>query len=147
MDRSACQCGTAIPCAALRRNIRPGYCVFKKHFSKRSPPNSNGENGEAGVRSQVPGLRRRAAETAFSVHRLRCPTDHAASLLDRTGIYTREKMKRWSLQLIVVLAPVLCSFAQTTPAADLIIQNAHVWTVDPSRPEAEAVAIVGERIA
>ena len=36
--------------------------------------------------------------------------------------------------------------AQDKPAADLIIQNAHVWTVDPSRPEAEAVAILGERI-
>jgi predicted amidohydrolase YtcJ len=32
-----------------------------------------------------------------------------------------------------------------SPAA-LIIVNARVWTVDPSRPEAEAVAIVGDRI-
>ncbi len=32
-----------------------------------------------------------------------------------------------------------------TPAA-LIIVNARVWTVDPSRPEAEAVAIHGDRI-
>src|SRR6266853_4439649 len=55
-------------------------------------------------------------------------------------------MKRCFLQIVVVLACAPCSFAQTTPAADLIIQNAHVWTVDPSRPEAEAVAIVGERI-
>ena len=55
-------------------------------------------------------------------------------------------MKRWLLQIVVVLACALCNFAQTGPAADMIIQNAHVWTVDPSRPEAEAVAIVGERI-
>src|SRR6266403_1391000 len=55
-------------------------------------------------------------------------------------------MKQWSLQLIVVLACALCVFAQTGPAADVIIQNAHIWTVDPSRPEAEAVAILGERI-
>src|SRR6266404_9292892 len=55
-------------------------------------------------------------------------------------------MKRCFLQIVVVLACALCSFAQTGPAADMIIQDAHVWTVDPSRPEAEAVAIVGERI-
>src|SRR6266852_7033892 len=55
-------------------------------------------------------------------------------------------MKEYSLQLIVVLAGALCSLAQTKPAADIIIQNAHIWTVDPSRPEAEAVAILGDRI-
>jgi len=49
-------------------------------------------------------------------------------------------------QLIVVLAWALSAFAQTKPAADLIIENAHIWTVDPSRPEAEAVAILGDRI-
>ncbi len=32
------------------------------------------------------------------------------------------------------------------PAADLIITNARVHTVDPARPEAEAVAVIGERI-
>ncbi|MGB7331796.1 MAG: amidohydrolase family protein, partial [Terriglobales bacterium] len=37
-------------------------------------------------------------------------------------------------------------FAQAKPAADLIIQNAHIWTVDPLLPEAEAVAILGDRI-
>ena len=55
-------------------------------------------------------------------------------------------MKRCFLQVAIVLGCVLCVFAQTGPAADLIIQNAHIWTVDPSRPEAEAVAILGERI-
>jgi len=30
--------------------------------------------------------------------------------------------------------------------ADLVIVNAHVWTVDDSRPEAAAVAVRGERI-
>src|ERR1700719_627288 len=55
-------------------------------------------------------------------------------------------MKHWSLQLIVVLACALCVFAQTKPAADFIIQNAHIWTVHPSRPEAEEVAILGDRI-
>jgi hypothetical protein len=59
-------------------------------------------------------------------------------------------MKRCFLQAAIVLGCVLgCPFglfAQTKPAADLIIQNAHIWTVDPSLPEAEAVAILGDRI-
>jgi predicted amidohydrolase YtcJ len=55
-------------------------------------------------------------------------------------------MKQCFLQLIVVLACALCVLAQTKPAADLIIQNAHIWTVDSSRPEAEAVAVLGDRI-
>jgi len=35
---------------------------------------------------------------------------------------------------------------ETRPEADLIITNSRVWTVDASRPEAEAVAVWGERI-
>ena len=55
-------------------------------------------------------------------------------------------MKNCSLQLVVVLGCVMSVFAQTKPAADLIIRNARIWTVDRSLPEAEAVAILGERI-
>ena len=55
-------------------------------------------------------------------------------------------MKQCSLQLVVVLGCVMSVFAQTKPAADLIIRNARIWTVDRSLPEAEAVAILGERI-
>jgi len=55
-------------------------------------------------------------------------------------------MKQCSLQLIVVLGCAICVFAQNKPAADLIIQNAHVWTVDALHPEAEAVAVLGDRI-
>jgi predicted amidohydrolase YtcJ len=36
--------------------------------------------------------------------------------------------------------------AQSKPAADLIITNARIWTVDPSSPTAEAVAVLGERV-
>jgi predicted amidohydrolase YtcJ len=36
--------------------------------------------------------------------------------------------------------------ATERPAADLIVQNARVHTVDRARPEAQAVAVVGERI-
>src|SRR5437899_2323988 len=43
---------------------------------------------------------------------------------------------------------VLCSLlqAQTKPAADLIITNAKIWTVDKTRPHAEALAVLGDRI-
>jgi len=48
------------------------------------------------------------------------------------------------LPLVLVLAGF--AVAQDKPAADLIVTNANVWTVDPSRPKAQAVAVVGERI-
>jgi predicted amidohydrolase YtcJ len=38
------------------------------------------------------------------------------------------------------------ALAQSRPAADLIITNAKVWTVDESRPTAQAVAVLGARI-
>ncbi len=55
-------------------------------------------------------------------------------------------MKRHFLLSAILLACALCSFAQTQPAADLIIRNAKIWTVDRAHPEAEAVAILGDRI-
>ena len=36
--------------------------------------------------------------------------------------------------------------AQPQPAADLIIRNAKVWTVDKNHPTAQAVAVLGDRI-
>jgi predicted amidohydrolase YtcJ len=36
--------------------------------------------------------------------------------------------------------------AQSKPAADLIITHAKIWTVDQSRPTAQAVAVFGDRI-
>ena len=38
------------------------------------------------------------------------------------------------------------SGAQAQPAADLIVRNAKIWTVDESHPSAQAVAVLGERI-
>lgn len=38
------------------------------------------------------------------------------------------------------------SQAQSRPAADLIISNAKIWTVDKSSPTAQAVAVLGDRI-
>lgn len=48
--------------------------------------------------------------------------------------------------LAVILACACVGPAQSPPAADLIIRNAKVWTVDPSRPEAEGVVVLGDRI-
>jgi len=53
-------------------------------------------------------------------------------------------MKFATLLLSCVLASKLP--AQSKPAADLIITNAKVWTVDKSHPTAQAVAVLGERI-
>ncbi|MGA8212191.1 MAG: amidohydrolase [Candidatus Sulfotelmatobacter sp.] len=36
--------------------------------------------------------------------------------------------------------------AQSNPAADLVITNAKIWTVDASQPLAQAVAVLGDRI-
>ena len=59
-------------------------------------------------------------------------------------------MKKRGLRPLLFLAcgiwPYLACEAAPGPAADLIITNAKVWTVDKSRPSAQAVAIVGERI-
>ena len=50
------------------------------------------------------------------------------------------------LKFIFIVSLSSSLFAQTKPAADLIIQNAHIWTVDPAQPEAEAIAVLGDRI-
>ncbi len=41
---------------------------------------------------------------------------------------------------------VAAAFAQTRPAADLVITNGKLYTVDPARPHAEALAVIGDRI-
>ncbi len=53
-----------------------------------------------------------------------------------------------SLLLLASLV-LLCAqstYAQSQPAADLIIRNAKIWTVDKTHPTAQAVAVLGERI-
>ncbi|HZP17761.1 MAG TPA: hypothetical protein VFB00_07345, partial [Terriglobales bacterium] len=48
--------------------------------------------------------------------------------------------------LWALLAFTAAGAAQLKPAADLVIINAKVWTVDPGRPAAQAVAVLGDRI-
>jgi predicted amidohydrolase YtcJ len=45
-----------------------------------------------------------------------------------------------------LLLPVTTASAETRPEAESIITNAKVWTVDRNRPQAEAVAIIGNTI-
>jgi hypothetical protein len=59
---------------------------------------------------------------------------------------------RLLLFLVMVCLVLVCSLvlpeqnqAQSRPAADLIITNAKIWTVDKSLPLAQAVAILGGR--
>jgi predicted amidohydrolase YtcJ len=49
------------------------------------------------------------------------------------------------LAFLILALPGL-SPAQNKPAADLIITHANIWTVDPSHPRAQAVAVLGGRI-
>lgn len=44
----------------------------------------------------------------------------------------------------IILLPLAVS--SQTPSADIVFVNGKVWTVDPSKPLAEAVAVAGERI-
>lgn len=52
---------------------------------------------------------------------------------------------RLLLRLVVLALPLFLR-AQIPPAADLIIRNAKIWTVDKDHPTAQAVAVLGERI-
>jgi predicted amidohydrolase YtcJ len=56
---------------------------------------------------------------------------------------------RWSSVLLsctILLTLALGAQGQPKPAADLIITNGKVWTVDKARPQAEALAVLGDRI-
>jgi predicted amidohydrolase YtcJ len=57
-----------------------------------------------------------------------------------------DSFTRFVCGLALTFLLALCGFAQTKPAADLIVTHAKVWTVDATRPQAEAVAVIGERI-
>ncbi len=48
--------------------------------------------------------------------------------------------------LFGLFTPLALPAAQPQPAADLIIRNAKIWTVDKSHPTAQAVAVLDDRI-
>src|ERR1041384_5441082 len=47
---------------------------------------------------------------------------------------------------LILLMGNFMAVAQAKPSADLIITNAKIWTVDKTRPHAEAMAVLGDRI-
>ena len=60
-------------------------------------------------------------------------------------------MKTVTLHLLAAVLLLMVGFsalstAQSQPASDLIITHANIWTVDPARPSAQALAVIGERI-
>ena len=55
-------------------------------------------------------------------------------------------MKHNLLKAAILLASAVSLSAQSKPAADLIIRNAKIWTVDAAHPEADAVAVIGDRL-
>ena len=50
------------------------------------------------------------------------------------------------ITLFGLFTPLSFLAAQSQPAADLIIRNAKIWTVDENRPTAQAVAVLDDRI-
>jgi predicted amidohydrolase YtcJ len=59
----------------------------------------------------------------------------------------KNKTASFALQLFVCAILALdLGEAQSKPAADLIITNAKIWTVDKSLPLAQSVAVLGDRI-
>src|ERR1019366_4279865 len=74
----------------------------------------------------------------------RATSQRFTSCLD-TG-YPGGTMNRIFSHALIFLCCALFASGQSKPAADLIIHNARVWTVDSSRPEGEAVAVLGDRI-
>src|SRR5580704_19625033 len=51
-----------------------------------------------------------------------------------------------AVAFLICVSACLPTQAQSKPAADLIITNAKIWTVDKTRPTAEALAVLGDRI-
>lgn len=68
--------------------------------------------------------------------------------MPRSQESVNRKFRRVPAAMAVVLALFVagCTNMKTKPAADLVITNARVWTVDDRMPTAEAVAVLGERI-
>src|ERR1700681_4889622 len=83
---------------------------------------------------------------AFKKHSSTCSPPSSSGENDDAEFQGRGKSMKRYLLLAVILLSCLGVFGETKPAADLIIQNALIWTVDPSQPEAQSVAVLGERI-
>lgn len=56
------------------------------------------------------------------------------------------QLRLYRLYLVCAFAATSCATNTSRPAADLIVTNAKVWTVDKDKPTAQALAVLGERI-
>ncbi len=56
------------------------------------------------------------------------------------------ELARSGASALAIFALCVAAFAGDRPAADLVITNAKVYTVDKEHPTAEAVAVIGDRI-
>src|SRR5437764_3166846 len=61
-------------------------------------------------------------------------------------IHKRKSFLTCPIALFLVLLATCVVSAQSKPAADLIITNAKIWTVDKTRPQAESLAVLRDRI-
>jgi predicted amidohydrolase YtcJ len=55
-------------------------------------------------------------------------------------------MNRWAFALVLAVSAALGVANAAPPAAELIIVNARIWTVNPAQPQAQAVAVLHGRI-
>jgi hypothetical protein len=62
------------------------------------------------------------------------------------SILSSSSMTKFTIIFILCLLTGGAVLAQSKPAADLIVTNANIWTVDKSHPTAQAVAVIAERI-
>src|SRR5215469_6876454 len=65
---------------------------------------------------------------------------HPTSHLFRPSLFTA------FLALICLTANPIAAQQSTTTTADTILYDGKLWTLDPARPEAEAIAIAGDTI-
>src|ERR1700693_4895691 len=58
------------------------------------------------------------------------------------------RLRRWGVSIVMALLASFPAHAQgpVHPPADLVVLNGRVFTVDHTRPRAEAIAVVGDRI-
>ena len=61
-------------------------------------------------------------------------------------MHTMSTIIRLAVLGFVLAVSVEFPYAQNKPAADLIITNAKIWTVDKTRPQAESLAVLRDRI-
>ena len=69
-----------------------------------------------------------------------------SAIVSKVILMNHRNRPLWLLVLACCLVLPEWNQAQSRPAADLIITNAKIWTVDQSRPTAQAVAVLGDRI-